>query len=147
MVAATPARIEQDDTVRHLFGALAATGFDPPGMADLRAIHQRYAMGSRDRLVAAEPAVKALLTYMDKGLNGMAVTAAAAILQRMGRPTNRLQEVRTTIQEAKRAMSQPSFASKVYNRMPLIAARYAPGRSLNIVFDPDFLALIREAGA
>lgn len=147
MVAATPSRIEQDDTLRHLFGALAATGFDPPGIVQLRAVHQKYPMGSRDRLVAAEPFVKALLTYMDKGLNGIAVNAAAAIMQRMGKSTSRLTEIQSTIQEAKNAMAKPVFAAKVYNRMPLIASRYAPGRSLNIMFDPDFLTLIREAGA
>ncbi len=131
------------ERLRPMLNVVAAAGFDPPGLAELRHVHLKYPMGSRERMVAAEPHVRLLMAYFDKNLNGMVVNTAGVFLKTMGKDTRPLQNLREHMASIRASMAQPAYAARIYNRLPAIVAKYPPGQSLSMLGDPDFYAMVK----
>lgn len=131
------------ERLRPMLSVVAAAGFDPPGLAELRHVHYKYRIGTRERMVAAEPHVKLLMAYFDKNLNGMVVNTASAFLKTMGKDTRPLQNLREYMTSVRNSMSQPAYAARIYNRLPAIVAKYPPGQSLAMLGDPDFFDMVK----
>jgi hypothetical protein len=134
-----------DPAITKLSKALGALQWDPPGVATLRLVNSQFPPGTRERVVAAAPAVKELVTYLQKNLDGTAIKIARSVLKSVGRDNPAIDNAQEMLRALIMAMSHPQFAGRVYDQFPSIIATYEKGSVLEALFDPRLQRLVNEA--
>lgn len=125
-----------------------AGSMDLPVVERLRAVHHRTRPGTQERVNAARPVIAELERALDPIINGMGLGMLLSIGRVIRKDLPSPDSLKYQFNGCKRKLrTDAGFVRYVSDVLPSIAARYNSSNVLDIVYDPQFLELLKRGAS
>lgn len=119
-----------------------------PVVGKLRAVHQSTRPGTKERMQAALPVIAELEKMVDPVINGVGLGALLAVGRVIRKDLPTADKVRKQFASCKQKLrSDKDFVRYATDALPAIAAKYNSGTIVDILYDPQFLELLKRGAA
>lgn len=124
------------------------SSFNLPIVNKLRAVHNSTKPGTRERLQAALPVIAELEKLVEPVINGVGLSALLAVGRVIRKDLPSSEKVRQQFAGCKQKLrTDKDFVRYASDTLPAIAAKYNSGTMMDILYDAQFLELLKRGAS
>lgn len=119
-----------------------------PVVGRLRAVHNSTRPGTKERMQAALPVIAELERLIDPVINGVSLGALLTMGRIIRKDLPTADKVRFQFASCKQKLrSDKDFVRYASDALPAIAAKYSSGTIVDILYDPQFIELLKRGAS